>query len=126
MDDLRDEPWTSCRIDHLQNVSSGRAAVLGPGARGNSRSIENSELQSPDRTSMSWENYWYDARNSKKLCIEGAFSNLMHHMQDEKVAIFIKMIATISNPKDIALEVGVPVCPKYVCKQVPDHFWKCI
>ena len=50
----------------------------------------------------------------------------MHHMQDEKVAKFIKRIATISNHSDIALEVGQPVCPKYVCRQFPDHFRKCI
>ena len=96
--DLEDEPWTSNIISGLHAVSSGRHVALGPGARGNSTSMEESSLYFPERTSTGWQKFWFDARNSNKKCIEGAFSNLVHHMQDHKVAIIIKNIATQSNP----------------------------
>ena len=124
--DLEDEPWTSNIISGLQSVSSGRHVALGPGARGNSSSMEESSLHFPEGTSTGWQNFWFDARNSNKKCIEGAFSNLLHHMQDHKVAIILKNIATQSNPSLIASTVGVDKCPKCVTGPLPDDFKKCL
>ena len=65
--DLADEPWTSNIISGLHTVSSGRHVALGPGARENSTSMEESALYSPERTSTGWQNFWFDAKKQYQV-----------------------------------------------------------
>ena len=126
MKDLSDEPWIMRKLCQFQNVSSGRSIILGPGARGKNSSLAEIVPSSPEKSKLSLKNLWFDGRNKNKLCIDGAFANILHHMQDYKAAMFIKSISQLNNHTEIGLAVGVVMCPEYVSRPIPDYFRKCL
>ena len=126
MQDLSDEPWIMQQLCQLQNASSGRSIILGPGARGNNSSHSELVPSSTKKSIWSMKNFWFDGTNKNKLCIDGAFANILHHMEDYNAAMFIKSISQLNHPTEIALAVGVVRCPKDVSRRIPDDFRKCL
>ena len=126
MEDLGHEHWIIQQLCQVQNASSGRSIILGPGARGNNTSHSEVVPSSTKKSICSMKNFWFDGTNRNKLCIDGAFSNLLHHMEDYNSAMFIKSISHLNHPTEIASAVGVVRCPKYVSRRIPDDFRKCL
>ena len=122
--DLSHEPWILARLMQLHNVCSGRCITFGTGAR--TRSNVENETNPSQIQIDSWKNFWFDIVNREKLCVDGAFGNILHHMQDHNTAMLLKRISSMTNPIEIAAAVGVSQCPKYISDRNINDFKKCI